>query len=319
VRVTYLDDPWKDLTPLFTGSVVAIGVFDGLHSGHMTVLERARELARVHQCPCCVFTFVEHPRTVLYPENPVPLLTPWPEKQALLEAQGVDACVAAHFTEALARMSPEEFVQRVLVDWLQVRAVVTGFNFRFGRDQAGVPAKLVALGEQAGFDVVIVEPQQAFDGDTEWLLSSSHLRNLLREGQVEMAAHLVKRPYALTGEVVHGDKRGRQIGFPTANLLIDPQKLLPANGVYACWVCWAGQRRPGIVNIGVRPTFGSPRLVIEAHVFDWSGDLYGATLTLELVSRIRAERAFPGIAELVEQITQDCDIARASLGTCRVV
>ena len=291
-------------------SVVAIGTFDGVHCGHRHVIDTARRRAQAEGLACVVFTFVEHPRAVLRPDSPVSLLTPWPEKLERLGELGVDALVAAHFTPELAQLSPEAFVRRILREQLNAQAVVTGFNFRFGHRAAGTPEVLEALGREQGFGVTIVPPYEQ-EGEA---VSSSRLRALIAEGRVEAANEMLCYPYTLTGVVIHGDKRGRTIGFPTANMALPEEKLLPAFGVYACWVNVNGERLPGIVNIGLRPTFNPPKLMIEAHIFDWSGDIYDETISVSLVSRIRAEQAFPSVDALVAQIKADCQTARATLG-----
>lgn len=309
MQVSFLHYPNLTLDQAPEPAVIAIGMFDGVHQGHRRVIDAARRLAGERGLPVNVFTFVEHPRTVLRPDAPVPLLTPWPEKLERLQGLGLDGCVAAHFTPDLAALSPQEFVERILVQQLGVRGVVTGFNFHFGRGQAGNTTVLAQLGQGHGFPVEVVSAIEAAGG----VVSSSRLRELIATGKIEDANVLLGYEYRLTGTVVHGDKRGRTIGFPTANMEVAREKLLPAYGVYACWVHVGAQRLPGIVNIGQRPTFDPPKLMIEAHLFDWAGDLYGQEIAVSLVKRIRAEQAFPGIDALVAQITADCQVARASL------
>jgi riboflavin kinase/FMN adenylyltransferase len=291
-------------------SVLAIGVFDGVHQGHRQVIGTAQKMAKEAGVESSVFTFVEHPRAVLRPDSPVPLLTPWPEKLERLSALGVETCYAAHFTPDFAALQPEEFVSRILVEQLHVRGVVTGFNFHFGHRQSGNPEVLKALGGQYGFPVEIVH---AIEGDGS-VVSSSRVRERIATGHIEEANTLLGYPYTLTGTVIHGDKRGRTIGFPTANLEVPPEKLLPAYGVYACWVTVRGERVAGVVNIGQRPTFDPPKLMIEAHMFDWAGDIYGESIQVSLVARLRGEQAFPSIDALIAQITADCERARRMLG-----
>jgi riboflavin kinase/FMN adenylyltransferase len=310
VKVHYLHYPHLTMDEAFGPSVVAIGNFDGVHCGHRRVIETAKRLAGERGLDDLVFTFVEHPRTVLRPDAPVPLLTPWNEKVERLSATGVGATIAAHFTADLAQLSPEAFVERILLGQLNAKAVVTGFNFRFGHRQAGSPELLKELGEKHGFHVEIVTPIEEDGG----VVSSSRLRELVATGAIESANEMLCYPYTLTGTVIHGDKRGRTIGFPTANLEVNREKLLPAYGVYACRVTVGDTVLPGIVNIGQRPTFDPPKLMIEAHIFDWSGDIYGETIAVSLVSRIRAEQAFPSVDALIAQIKADCRVAREALG-----
>ncbi|MNS53137.1 Riboflavin biosynthesis protein RibF [compost metagenome] len=310
MKVHYLHYPHLTMDEAFGPSVVAIGNFDGVHCGHRRVIETAKRLAGERGLDDLVFTFVEHPRTVLRPDAPVPLLTPWAEKVERLAETGVGATIAAHFTADLAQLSPEAFVERILLGQLNAKAVVTGFNFRFGHRQAGSPELLKELGEKHGFHVEIVTPIEEDGG----VVSSSRLRELVATGAIESANEMLCYPYTLTGTVIHGDKRGRTIGFPTANLEVNREKLLPAYGVYACRVTVGGEELPGIVNIGQRPTFDPPKLMIEAHIFDWSGDIYGETIAVSLVSRIRAEQAFPSVDALIAQIKADCRVAREALG-----
>lgn len=293
--------------------VLAIGVFDGVHAGHRQLIATAERLAGERGAPCAVFTFIEHPRTVLRPDNPVPLLTPWPEKRELLRELALDACIATHFTPDLAALTPEDFVSRILVDQLHVQAVVTGFNFAFGHRQSGDSEVLTSLGRQYDFEVAIVPPFVSAGALDVGLVSSSRLRELLATGRVAEANALLCRPYTLSGQVIHGDKRGRTIGFPTANMHLPADKLLPAYGVYACWVTLNGERLPGIVNIGQRPTFDPPKLMVEAHLLDWQGEIYGETIAVSLIARIRSEIAFPSVAALVNQIGEDCQVARKLL------
>lgn len=310
MKVNLLNYPHLTVDRELLPTVIAIGQFDGLHQGHQRVIAAAQRLADALGVSASVFTFIEHPRTILRPDRPVPQLTPWPEKLARLETLGLEACVAAHFTPDLAALSPEAFVTRILVGQLHARGVVTGFNFHFGHKQAGNPEVLKALGEQHGFPVHVVQPIDADGG----VVSSSRIRELIATGALAEANALLGHDFTIAGKVVHGDARGRQIGFPTANLEVAPDKLLPAFGVYACWVRIGDRRYAGVVNIGQRPTFDPPKLTIEAHVFDFAGDLYGQTIELSLVSYLRPEQAFGSLEALVAQIGADCRQARAVLG-----
>ncbi|MEB3328582.1 MAG: bifunctional riboflavin kinase/FAD synthetase [Candidatus Sericytochromatia bacterium] len=309
MQIHPLHHPATPLPCASRGTVVAIGTFDGVHTGHRRLLADAVELATTRGVPACVFTFVEHPRTVLRPDHPVRLLTPWEEKLRRLDGSGLAGVFAAHFTAAFSELSPEAFVREVLVARLGVSAVVTGFNFRFGHQQAGTPETLASLGARHGFPVTIVAPVE----DATGVISSSRVRGLVEGGHVAEAGRLLGYPYSLTGEVSHGDKRGRTLGFPTANLAVAPDKLLPAHGVYACWAEVGSERLPCVVNIGKRPTFDGVRLLVEAHLLAGGRDLYGETITLSLVERLRGEQAFSGVEALVAQIQRDCEAARTRL------
>jgi riboflavin kinase/FMN adenylyltransferase len=305
VETIFLHYPDRELARPATPSVVAIGMFDGLHQGHRAVISRAKAIAEQEGLPCVVFTFVGHPRAVLQPDFPVPLLTTWDEKRALLAELGVDVVIGAHFTPAFSGIDARDFIRRILQEQLAARHVVVGYNFAFGYQQSGKVDTLRALGPDHGFDVTIVAPCTV-DGAP---VSSSRIRQLLASGHVEEANHLLGRPYTLSGLVVKGDQRGRLLGFPTANVAVDPQKLLPAFGVYAGHAHWEGHSNPCVVNLGMRPTFDPPQLRIEAHLIDYAGDLYDRTMTLELVHRLRPEQAFKSIDGLVSQIR--ADVARA--------
>lgn len=309
VDTVFLHYPNLTLDRPETPAVVAIGMFDGVHQGHQAVVSKARALATELGLSCVVFTFVAHPRAVLRPDTPIPLLTTFEEKSQRLEELGVDRLVGAQFTQSFAEISAEDFIRRILQEQLNARHVVVGYNFAFGHNQSGTVDTLRQLGPAHGFDVTIVPPFTAEGGP----ISSSRIRKLLATGHIEEANQLLGRPYSLTGEVVQGDQRGRLLGFPTANLQVDDQKLLPAFGVYAGHARWNGQSKPCVVNLGMRPTFDPPQLRIEAHLIEFSGDLYGQTMTVDLHRRLRPEQAFKGIEALVEQIRADVRQARELL------
>lgn len=291
-------------------SVVAIGMFDGIHMGHRAVIREARAIANARDLPCTVFTFVSHPRKVLRPDHPVPLLTTWDEKRCFLADLGVDTVVGAQFTPAFSELSAREFVERILVGQMRAKHVVVGYNFAFGHGQEGNGEMLAELGAEFGFEATVVSPIE-LNGAS---VSSSRIRKLLATGHVLEANDLLGRPYTLSGTVVTGDQRGRLLGFPTANLAVDPAKLLPAYGVYAGQALWSDGsetfQQPCVVNLGMRPTFDPPQLRIEAHLIDWSGDLYGKVLTISLQHRLRSEMAFRSVDELVVQIRKDVEHAR---------
>lgn len=291
-------------------SVVAIGMFDGVHVGHQEVIRQARAIASASNLPCSVFTFVSHPRKVLRPDYPVPLLTTWDEKRCFLAGLGVDTVVGVHFTPGFAELSAREFVERILVGQMRAKHVVVGYNFAFGHGQEGDGELLATLGAEFGFEVTVVRPVEAKGAS----VSSSRIRKLLATGHISEANDLLGRPYALSGTVITGDQRGRLLGFPTANLSVDESKLLPAYGVYAGQALWMeGEetfQEPCVVNLGMRPTFDPPQLRIEAHLIGWSGDLYGKVLTVSLQHRLRSEMAFKSVDELVAQIRQDVAHAR---------
>jgi riboflavin kinase/FMN adenylyltransferase len=289
-----------------------MGNFDGVHLGHQAIINNAVERAAALGGLSLALTFEPHPVRVLRPGPPLPLLTPFPLKVRLLERSGVERVVCAKFTPAFAEQSPADFVHKVLVDRLRVAEVCVGENFSFGKDRAGRPALLQELGRSAGF-VVHVQPSIVVEGQ---VVSSSTIRQRIEEGAVAEAARLLGRPYLLLGDVVSGRGRGERLGFPTANLRHADQ-LLPADGVYAGWAAVGASpaRYRGAVNVGTRPTFGEAERLVEVHLLDYpgSGALYGQTLELAFVARIRSERTFASGEALTTQITQDVAAIRMEL------
>ena len=270
---------------------VAIGTFDGVHLGHREVIAGADT----------VVTFEPHPLAVLAPEKMPRLLTPLAIKRDLIADLGVEELVVIPFDRAFSRKPAEQFIDEVLVGKLEAEQVSVGENFHFGRDQGGTPAMLSGRSE---FDTRVVAMVE-FDGDP---VSSTRIRKLVSdEGDMAAAARLLGSPFLFEGEVVEGDKRGRQLGTPTANIVPDPTLAAPANGVYAAW----SNGHPAAVNVGVRPTFQSDRgVLIEAYLLDFSGDLYGQTLRVAFIERLRGEKRFDSVDDLVAQMRRDIEQAR---------
>jgi riboflavin kinase / FMN adenylyltransferase len=292
------------------GAVVAIGNFDGVHLGHRQVIERAGVLAKAGSAPHAVLTFEPHPRSVLHPEGPPFRLTPFRAKSRLIEALGVDLLFTLHFDQAFAQRSAEDFVERLLVEGLGARQVVVGYDFVFGHGRSGTPALLAKEGRRLGFGVTIVDPVATPGGP---VYSSTRIREHLAEGRPRQAAALLGRFWEVEGRVERGDERGRTIGFPTANLRLEDY-LRPAAGVYAVRAAIEErgrvERHDGVANFGRRPTVGGTDLRLEVHLFDFSGDLYGRHLRVELVDYLRPERKFPGLDALKAQIAEDAHRAR---------
>ena len=293
------------------GGVVAIGNFDGVHRGHQSVLERALTEARRSGAPALVLTFEPHPRKVFRPEVPLFVLTPPPMKARLLAALGFAALVEQPFTRDFASLSPEAFVTDVLEKNLGIRHAVTGFDFHFGKDRQGGPAFLMAAGERHGFGVTLVD---AFRDEGAEVVSSSRIRELLAEGKVEEAAGLLGYRFTVEAEVIGGQQLGRTLGFPTANMRLSPEAGLK-EGIYAVRFRRAdGVLRDGVASFGRRPTVddnGAP--LLETYVFDFSGDLYGATCQVSFFGFLRPELKFDGLDALVAQIKKDEAEARALL------
>jgi riboflavin kinase/FMN adenylyltransferase len=295
---------------------LVVGNFDGVHRGHQAVLREAIDEARKAGLAACVLTFDPHPAAVVGRGAP-PMLTTLERRVELMEALGVDRVYVRAFDAAFAAWSPDRFARELVAGALQARIVVVGQNFRFGAKRAGDLALLRALGAELGFDARV----HAIAADAHGRFSSTRAREAIAAGDLDEAERVLGRPHALTGAVVHGDERGRTIGFPTANL--DPvPEILPPDGVYAVrveqreaatdeWRALAG----GVTNIGVRPTVDGARRTIEAHLLDFAGDLYGSRLRLNLVARLREEKRFASLDELKAQIGRDVATARTRLAT----
>ncbi|MCF2971040.1 bifunctional riboflavin kinase/FAD synthetase [Synechococcus sp. Nb3U1] len=303
----------SDLAQTLRPTAVAIGNFDGLHLGHQKVLRPIQESG---QGVRTVLTFHPHPQEVLTGRSQL-LLTPPTEKLALLAQMGFEQVILFPFTAAFARQHPQEFIQDILEQGLRARHLSVGWDFCFAHRRSGSAQTLQAWGSEHCIPVEVI-PEAQFHGER---VSSSRIRAALATGEVSTAADLLGRPYRLIGEVVQGDQRGRQLGFPTANLRLPPEKFLPRDGVYSVWVYLPGadQALPGVMNVGYRPTFAGLQHTIEVHLLDWAGDLYGQELQVVLEGFIRTERRFPGVAELIEQIQQDCQTARIQLGLAEQV
>jgi riboflavin kinase/FMN adenylyltransferase len=299
----------QSVTPALRGGAVAIGNFDGVHRGHQAVLEAALAAARQRGIPAVGVTFEPHPRDVFRPEHPVFRLTPAPVKARLVEAIGLDGLVSIPFSRSFAAQSPDDFVKRVLVDELAIRHVVIGWNFHFGEGRHGTPQKLRELGEQYGFSVDVLAPFETEDGYT---VSSSAVRDRLAEGVIGEATGLLGWHWFFEGTVVDGDKRGRTIGFPTANIRLPAQVRL-SEGVYAVYAHIDGVRHAGVASWGRRPTFDNGAPVFETYVYDFSGDLYGKTLAVMPIAYLRPELKFDGVAPLIAQMNRDAEEGRALL------
>ncbi|QGP93270.1 Riboflavin biosynthesis protein RibF [Neomoorella glycerini] len=291
------------------GCYLALGNFDGVHRGHQHLIGSIVQQARTRGKPAVVITFAPHPAQVLS-DNPPGLLTTRTRKEKLIAALGVDFLFILPFTRELAQLPPETFVRDILWPHFQPRLVAVGFNFTFGHRGAGTPALLRRLGEELGFKVEVMAPVTCC-GLT---VSSSAIRNALDQGDISLARNLLGYWPVLAGTVVGGDRRGRELGFPTANLAVPPDVKLPAWGVYACLARFQDQVRQAVVNIGRRPTFG-PALpaTIEAHLLDFEGNLYGQEVELELRAFLRPERKFATLGELVAQLQEDSARAREFL------
>lgn len=297
------------LPPLPSGSVVTVGAFDGVHVGHQAVLANVVTRARRHDRAAVLVTFEPHPAEVLRPETAPARLALPDERREILAQLGLDYAVVLRFDRTFAARSAEEFVREVVVARCRCRELVVGPDHGFGRDREGGLELLRRLGDELGFAVEVVPPVQRH-GDR---ISSTRLRALIAAGRLPEAAHGLGRPYAVTGVVERGAGRGRTIGVPTANLAIPARKQLPPDGVYAVRVEWAGGMADGMLNQGSRPTFGDGRRALEAHLFDFDGELYGRTIRIVWATRLREVRRFPSPAALRDQLERDRTAARQAL------
>ena len=291
--------------------VVALGNFDGVHLGHQAVLRRAVEEGRRRGGRVVAATFDPHPRAVLAPGSEPKLLTTLELRREALLRYGADEVRVVRFDEALSKKSPEEFVADVLVGEIGAGAVVVGENFRFGHRAAGDVGDLRRLMRGFGGEACAVRIRSE---NGEGPINSTRIRALIGEGEVEEAAMLLGRPFVLRGEVVVGDKRGRTIGFPTANVLPDPAVVVPARGVYAGFVRVGKETYGACTNVGVAPTFERGESRVEAYLLGFEGDLYGRIVDVGFVRRIRAEKRFSGVDELKKQISRDVEEARRITG-----
>ncbi|HEV8299182.1 MAG TPA: bifunctional riboflavin kinase/FAD synthetase [Acidimicrobiales bacterium] len=298
------------------GTAVTIGVFDGVHVGHQYVLRELRKEAAAKGLRSAVVTFDTHPALVLRPENAPKLLNTLEQKLELLEENGVDATYVVHFDEARSRTEPDEFVREVFVESLRARALVVGEDFHFGRGRSGNVDRLRELGDRIGFEVRGLELIR-HDPHAAEPVTSTAVRRALAGGDVAAAAAMLGRPYEVRGTVQRGDERGRTIGFPTANIPVSKQMAWPADAVYAGWYRRPdGAVHPCAINIGRRPTFyeHAQQSLLEAHLLDFEGDLYGEEARVTFIEFLRSEHRFSGIDALGAQLKKDIEHARAILG-----
>ncbi len=308
---TALEQVPRDFGP----SAVTIGKFDGVHIGHRRVLAALRGIAEQRSLVSTVVTFDRHPLALLRPEACPPPLSSQAQKRELLESTGIDAVLVLEFSRAFSELTPERFVDSVLVDVLHAAVVFVGRDFRFGNRNAGDVALLTRLGESRGFEVVSIDEVLA---DDRRPVSSTLIRDLLARGDVRDAGELLGRAPSVRAEVVHGERRGRALGYPTANLSPDHEGLIPADGVYAARLTVDGRSMPAAVSIGNNPTFeGVPDKRVEAHVLDEDLDLYGRVVQVDFVEYVRPMVKFDGIEALVEQMSRDEQRVREILNVPR--
>jgi riboflavin kinase/FMN adenylyltransferase len=289
-------------------AIIAIGNFDGVHLGHRAVITKALERARAARRAAAVLTFEPHPRSFFHPDEPSFLLSAPAAKMRLLAATGLDGAIVLTFDAALASLSAEEFVERILVERLAIHGAVIGFNFHFGRERRGSPEFLAAQGAHHDFTVDVLPP--FLHGGRR--VSSGAIRDALAAGHIGEANDLLGYPWFVTGQVVHGDKRGRELGYPTANLRLEPECGL-RHGIYAVRIGVGGVRYEGVASFGRRPMFDTGAVLLEVFLFDFSGDLYGAVLDVAFIAWIRPELKFDTIEDLIRRMDDDVRHARHAL------
>jgi len=301
----------EEITPITPYPVVAIGNFDGLHLGHQVLLKKTVQRAKEKKGTSVVLTFRPHPSAILSPNQPTQLLTPFEEKRDLIASCGIDVVLFVEFSKEFAHQTPTQFAQNLLSERVGCREVFVGEQFAFGKNRSGKVSDLVALGRQFGFEVF---PQETvFLNNT--LVSSSTIRELLQTGNVGLAAKMLSRPYALEGEVLHGDGAGKNLGFATANMNL-PGRIVPKEGIYAARTTLFGElfSHDSIVYIGSKPTFHEKGAVqIEVHLFDYDQDLYGKKLKVAFLEWIRADQKFENSTDLIKQMQRDTKKARLIL------
>ncbi|MEL6438453.1 MAG: bifunctional riboflavin kinase/FAD synthetase [Cyanobacteria bacterium J06621_8] len=295
-----------------TPTAIALGNFDGIHQGHRTVLQPVIKASHVSSQPhvySSVVSFTPHPRE-FFSGQKRPLLTPVAEKGEILASLGIEQLVLLPFNRDLAALSPQEFVEQILVEQLRTKFISVGSDFRFGHRRAGTGVDLQQIAANFGITVNLSTLRQCQNGDRQTVrVSSSLIRQALGEGRVTEANAMLERPYSLEGTVVTGQQIGRTIGFPTANLLLPEAKFLPRFGVYAVDVYLQQAVLPGVMNIGCRPTVAGAAPTIEVHLLNWSGDLYGQSLKVNLLDFLRPEQKFASVEDLKQQIAKDCQAA----------
>ena len=306
---------WHSLTDIPQGwgpTALTIGKFDGVHIGHVEILRQLGDISSTRGLQSTVITFDRHPASLLSPEQrPADILSS-DDRLALIARENIDASLVLTFDAELASLSPREFVTRILLDKLNAQVVLVGHDFRFGDHASGDVATLQELGAELGFDVVLIDDVALVDGVR---VSSSMIRQCMAEGDVVTAAKLLGRLPRVNGEIVHGHKRGRELGFPTANLSQDATGLVPSDGVYAGWFVDGGQRYPAAISVGTNPTFeGVNKRTVEAFLLDQNLDLYGHQVTIEFAAHIRGMVAYTGIEPLIEQMHDDVRVTREILG-----
>ena len=291
-------------------TILTIGVFDGVHLGHKYLLSRLKELARQQNLLSTVVTFDPHPQKVLSPQTKLAFLTDLAQRITLLKNEGVEAIVTLPFTHELAKLSAYQFIN-LLKKYIRMKSLVIGPDFTLGRKREGNIDALRRLGENMGFAVTVVPPIM-INGE---VISSTAIRKALADGNLKRVHNLIGRPFSLHGQVIPGASRGTKLGFPTANLDIDPEQALPTNGIYATWAYINDKAYESVTNIGRQPTFGGRQNIVEIYIIDYNSNLYGNELKVDIIERLRGEKQFDTAEALRQQITEDIKQGRALLSS----
>ena len=288
--------------------LLTIGVFDGVHLGHKYLISQLTEHAQQQNLLSGVVTFNQHPQEILSPQTKLPFLTDLATRAELLKNEGVEAIITLSFTRELAQLSARQFVS-LLKKYLRMRGMVIGPDFALGRNREGTTNTLCALGQDMDFSVTVIPPIMV-NGE---MVSSTAIRKALADGDMKRVVNLIGRPFSLHGHVITGSGRGVGLGFPTANLDVNSEQALPADGVYATWAFINGKAYQSMTNIGKRPTFGDGPRTVEVYVINYHSDLYGRKLTIDIIERLRGEKKFDTVEELKKQMTEDVKQGRAIL------
>ena len=288
---------------------LSIGNFDGVHKGHQQLLKRLVSLAKENRALATVITFSPHPLEVLFPEKPFLRIMDPSQKERILESTGVDILTIVPFTSQLAKMSPDAFTTEFLMKLFPLAGLIIEENFRFGHQRIGSVSDFKRILPPHGISVEVIPPLT----ENGARVSSSRIRDLIRDGNVREAGELLTRPFQIEGPVIDGERRGRRIGFPTINILPPQGRVLPPNGVYATVTKIQGKKYPGVSYIGSRPTFGRGQIILETHLFDFDGDLYGLMAEVSFIEHLRGEKSFSGPQELIQSIRQDSEQSRRLL------
>ncbi|MFA5375401.1 MAG: bifunctional riboflavin kinase/FAD synthetase [Dehalococcoidia bacterium] len=289
-------------------TALTIGVFDGVHLGHQLLINKVKEKADANNLESVVVTFLHHPRLILGHQSQITFITSIEERVQLLKNLGVSHVVTLSFTHELARLNATEYI-KLMMQYLKMRELVIGPDFALGRGREGNIHSLRSLGEELGFGIEVVPPLLS-QGE---VVSSTAIRGALSRGEITKITKFLGRRFTLNGQVEHGDARGKTLGYPTANLIPEEEQALPADGVYVAYAIIDSHRYKAVLNIGVRPTFRGEHRIIEVHIIDFSSNIYGQDLTIELVDRLRDEMKFPGPEELKAQLSKDVELAKVLL------